>query len=210
MERIRITYSKTAGLRYTSNLDMHKIWERSLRRARLPLAYSQGFHPQPKLTQACPLPLGMTSSAEIIDVWLETEIDHAAFLTAINPALPPGLELQTIESIDLTAPSLPKQVVSAEYVVTLLDPEDAEQLQQRVAQLLAAGEIWRERRGKQVDIRPLIEEIKILPPDDQGRLRLTLRLAAREGATGRAELVVETLGYDPFDARVERVNLYFN
>jgi radical SAM-linked protein len=152
----------------------------------------------------------MTSSAEIIDVWLETEIDHAAFLTAINPALPPGLELQTIESIDLTAPSLPKQVVSAEYVVTLLDPEDAEQLQQRVAQLLAAGEIWRERRGKQVDIRPLIEEIKILPPDDQGRLRLTLRLAAREGATGRAELVVETLGYDPFDARVERVNLYFN
>ena len=210
MERIRITYSKTAGLRYTSNLDMHKIWERSLRRARLPLAYSQGFHPQPKLTQACPLPLGMTSSAEIIDIWLETEIDHASFLTAINPALPPGLELQTIESIDLTAPSLPKQVVSAEYIVTLLDPEDAEQLQQRVAQLLAAGEIWRERRGKQVDIRPLIEEIKILPPDDQGRLRLTLRLAARESATGRAELVVETLGYDPFDARVERVKLYFN
>ena len=210
MERIRITYSKTAGLRYTSNLDLHKIWERSLRRARLPLAYSQGFHPQPKLIQACPLPLGMTSRAEIIDVWLENEIDHAAFLTAINPALPPGLELQTIESVDLTAPSLPKQVVSAEYIVTLLDPEDAEQLQQRVAKLVAADEIWRERRGKQVDIRPLIEEIKILPPDDQGRLRLTLRLAAREGATGRAEQVVESLGYDSFDARVERVKLYFN
>ena len=59
MERLRITYSKTAALRYTSNLDMHKIWERALRRARLPLAYSQGFHPQPRLTQACPLPLGL-------------------------------------------------------------------------------------------------------------------------------------------------------
>ncbi len=209
MERIRITYSKTAGLRYTSNLDLHKIWERSLRRARLPLAYSQGFHPQPKLTQACPLPLGMTSRAEVIEVWLETEIEHAAFIASIQPALPPGLELQSIETIDLTAPSLPAQVVSAEYVVTLLDPEDAGQLRQRVTQLLEAVEIRREIRGKQVDMRPLIEGIEILTPDEQGRLRLTMRLAAREGATGRAEQVMAALGYDPFDARVERVKLYF-
>jgi radical SAM-linked protein len=205
--RLRIKYSKTAGLRYTSNLDLHKIWERSLRRARLPLAYSQGFHPQPKLPQACPLPLGMTSRSEIIDVWLETEIEHSSFLSSIQPALPPGLELQSVEAVDLAAPSLPTQVVSADYIVTLLDPEDEIQLLQRVTQLQAASEIRREWRGKQVDLRPLIEEIGILPPDDQGRLRLSMRLAAREGATGRAEQVVAALGYDPFDARVERVKL---
>ena len=208
MVRIRITYSKTAGLRYTSNLDIHKIWERSLRRARLPLAYSQGFHPQPKLTQACPLPLGMTSRSEIIDVWLETEIEQSSFISAINPAMPPGLELQSIESIDIAAPSLPKQVVAADYVVTLLDLVDSEQLLQRVTQLLEASEIPFEWRGKLVDLRPLIEEIEILAPDEQGRLRLNLRLVAREGATGRAEQVVAALGYDPFDARVERVKLH--
>jgi radical SAM-linked protein len=184
--RYRISYAKTAGLRYTSNLDLHKIWERSLRRARLPLAYSQGFHPQPKLIQACPLPLGMTSRSEMIDIWLETEIEQSAIFSALRPALPPGLELQSIESIDLTAPSLPKQVVAADYVVTLLDLEDPQQLHQRVSQVLQASEIQREWRGKQVDLRPLIEGIKILSPDDQGRLRLNMRLAAREGATGRA------------------------
>jgi hypothetical protein len=58
MQRIRIQYAKTEPLRYTGNLDMHRIWERTLRRARLTIAYSQGFHPQPRLNQACPLPLG--------------------------------------------------------------------------------------------------------------------------------------------------------
>lgn len=49
MKRIRIHYAKTEGLRYTSNLDMQKVWERALRRAGLPLYYSQGFHPQPRI-----------------------------------------------------------------------------------------------------------------------------------------------------------------
>ena len=208
MVRFRISYSKKAGMRYTSNLDIHRIWERSLRRAQLPLAYSQGFHPQPKLVQACPLPLGMVSSAEIIDVWLETEFDQTTLIDVIKPALPPGLDIHSIETVDLNAPSLPKQVVAADYVVTLLDPVDPQQLDERVTRLLQAGEISREWRGKQVDLRPLIEEIEILPPDEQGRLCLKLRLAAREGATGRAEQVMAVLGYDPFETRVERVKLH--
>ena len=68
MLRVRITYTKSGGLRYTGNLDMHKIWERTMRRARLPLAYSQGFHPQPRINQASPLPLGMVSQVEMVDV----------------------------------------------------------------------------------------------------------------------------------------------
>ena len=71
MERIRICYAKTEPLRYTSNLDVHKVWERLLLRARLPLAYSQGFHHQPRINQAAPLPLGFTSRVEMVDIWLE-------------------------------------------------------------------------------------------------------------------------------------------
>ena len=65
--RYRINYSKKEGMRYTSNLDVHKMWERTFRRAKLPLAYSQGFHPQPKIQQASPLPLGFLSDYEIVD-----------------------------------------------------------------------------------------------------------------------------------------------
>ena len=66
--RYRIQYKKTFELRYTAVLDIHKIWERYLRRAKLHLTYSQGFHPQPKLAQAAPLPLGFLSTDEFIDV----------------------------------------------------------------------------------------------------------------------------------------------
>ncbi len=210
MERLRLTYSKTAALRYTSNLDVHKIWERSLRRARLPLAYSQGFHPQPRLTQACPLPLGLTSLAEIIDVWLETDPPLEEVSAALKPALPPGLELHSIQAVDLHEPSLPTQVTSADYIATLLDPIDLDQLVRRVAELLSAADLRREWRGKVIDLRPLVERLEILPADDLGRARLSMRLAAREGATGRAEVVLAALGYDPYDVRVERVKLYFN
>jgi len=207
MQRLRITYTKTAALRYTSNLDIHRIWERSLRRARLSLAYSLGFHPQPKLIQACPLPLGLTSHAEMIDVWLETETTPAELSAALQPALPPGLELQAVEPVELLAPSLPKQVTSADYIATLLDPVDEALLAERVTALLAAAELRREYRGKNYDMRPLVEGLSLLPPDEQGRARLAMRLATRESATGRTDEVLSALGYDPYDVRVDRFKL---
>ena len=71
--RIRIVYSKADSLKYTGNLDLQKIWERLLRRANLPLAYSQGFHPQPRINQGCPLPLGFIGENEMVDIWLDFE-----------------------------------------------------------------------------------------------------------------------------------------
>ena len=63
--RIRITFVKQGALRYTGHLDLHKLWERAARRAELPLAYSQGFHPQPKMNMAAALPLGFSSRCEV-------------------------------------------------------------------------------------------------------------------------------------------------
>src|SRR3990172_977319 len=73
MIRCRMTYQKTEALRYTGNLDLQKIWERFLRRADLPVAYSQGFHPQPRIQQAAPLPLGFLSRAELADIYLDDD-----------------------------------------------------------------------------------------------------------------------------------------
>ncbi len=208
MQRLRIHYAKTNAMRYTSNLDVHKIWERTLRRAKLPLAYSQGFHPQPRLTQACPLPLGLLSRAEMLDIWLESEQDPGEVLHQLQPALPPGLEVQHIEPVDLKAPALPNQVVSSDYTALLLFGVDREQLKQGIAGLLAAGSLPRERRGKAYDLRPYIEGLELLPETDaNGHTSLTMRLSARESATGRAEEVLLALGCDPFDARIERTNL---
>ncbi|HLE27799.1 MAG TPA: TIGR03936 family radical SAM-associated protein, partial [Anaerolineales bacterium] len=75
MQRLRLTFAKTAAMKFSGHLDLHKTWERTLRRARLPLAYSQGFNPQPRLQLASALPLGFTSECEVLDAWMEAPQD---------------------------------------------------------------------------------------------------------------------------------------
>lgn len=203
MLRVRIHYSKTEPLRFTGNLDMQKIWERTLRRAHLPVVYSQGFHPQPKLNLACPLPLGITSQAEVIDVWLDCSSLTDTFWPALQAALPPGIEVRSFESIDLNAPALQTQTLAATYTADLRFEVSIHDLSQRVTRFLSAAQLLRQRRGKTYDLRPLVEDLRI----ETGRL--VMRLAARDGATGRPEEVLDQLGIQPHQARLERVMLHF-
>src|SRR5512137_2011434 len=118
--RIRLTFAKQGALRYTGHLDLHKIWERATRRANLPLAYSQGFHPQPKIQIAAALPLGFLGREEIVDIWLEADDTRLPSLVSIQPAAPPGLTILRVEQVDERGPALQTQVAAAEYEVTLL------------------------------------------------------------------------------------------
>jgi len=205
--RIRITFSKTAAMRYTGHLDLQRAWERTFRRAGLPLAYSQGFHPQPKLNLACALPLGFTSECEVIDAWLEAVLSNSDIQTALAGALPPGIRIHTLEEIDPRSPALQTQVQSTEYWVTLLDA--LPDLDARLERVLSASSIPRQRRGKSYDLRPLIEEIQHLEDGTDHLPRLAMRLAARESATGRPEEVLAELGVGIEAARVHRIKLYF-
>lgn len=206
MIRIRFSHTKSGALRYTGNLDMQKVWERAFRRARLPLAYSQGFHPQPRINQACPLPLGFTSNAELLDVWLNDELPLEQIRAAVEAALPGGIDIQAIEQIDLRTPALQTQVDTSDYNVILHQDVDLADMQTRVADLLAAASLPRERRGKTYDLRPLIVSLAVVNQPDQP-IRLHLCLTVREGATGRPEEVMLALGLDPFAASVERTGL---
>ncbi len=206
MERIRISYAKMEALRYTSNLDVHKVWERLLRRARLPLAYSQGFHPQPRINQAAPLPLGILSQVEMVDVWLEEDIPVEQVQESLKKAAPPGMEIHQVKTVDPKVPALPTVVRSAEYQVTLLDLVDAVELQAKLDAFVASETAVRERRGKSYDLRPLVEEIHVENPTG-APVRLWMRLSAREAATGRPDEVLLALGLDPFATRIERTGL---
>lgn len=214
--RIRITFSKQGALRYTGHLDLHNLWERAARRAAIPLAYSQGFHPQPKIQLASALPLGFSSRAELMDIWLKEERELSSLRNDLQSMLPSGIQILAIEPVDERAPALQTQVVSAEYEVTL-PPALASGLDGKVAALMDASSLPRERRGKQYDLRPLIEEIALPPPSaplsqNSGEgpgVRVLLRLAAREGATGRPEEVLSALGIPAEETRIERTRLIF-
>ena len=208
MIRIRIYYAKTEPMRYTGNLDINKVLERALRRADLPLAYSQGFHPQPRMNQACPLPLGMTSTAEILDCWLEEDLSLEEINNRLQPALPPGIEVESILSVDLQEPKVQTLVDSTEYTATLLDEIPAEELSARIQNILSADTLPRERRGKKYDLHPLIENMVMLTPDENDRQRFLMKLAARQGATGRADEVLDALNIQPGAARLVRTKIH--
>ncbi len=212
MRRIRLSYSKTQALRYTGNLDMQKIWERFLRRSGLPLAYSQGFHPQPRINQAAPLPLGMLSRCEIVDFWLQEDIPLAMISTSLQATSQPGIELHGIVLIDHRDPSLQTQVKSAEYLATLLTdhPPAAQSIeiyQDKIKQLLAATELIRIWRKKSYDLRKLVIHIELQPKNTQS-VGIRMHLRVGEGMTGRPEEVLSALAIDPHLARIERLAIH--
>jgi radical SAM-linked protein len=202
--RIRITFAKQGALRYTGHLDLHKLWERAARRAELPLAYSQGFHPQPKMNIAAALPLGFSSRCEVIDMRLEREIPLDGLREKLQGTLPTGIQVSSVETVDDKLPALQTQVASAEYEVTLTEAVDRSELERRIDSIMEAESIIRERRSKTYDLRPLIEELKLGDGD-----KIFMRLAAREGATGRPEEVLDMLGIAFEETRIERTHLLF-
>ncbi len=211
--RLRITFSKQGALRYIGHLDLHKVWERSLRRGRLPLAYSQGFHPQPKIQLAAALPLGFASRAEVLDLWLTEDLDPAGLPAALQEVMPPGLIILGVEQVDERAPALQTQVIAAEYQVEITEAVPASELNERLASVMAAESLPRERRGKRYDLRPLIEELTLTPcPSASGggtEAVIFMRLSAQPGATGRPEEVLAALGIPLEAARIERTRLLF-
>ena len=206
--RARITFTKQGALKYTGHLDLHRLWERAMRRADLPISYSQGFHPQPKISIAAALPLGFASRGEVLDVRLNEDIPTEEIATRLKDNLPPDIQVTKIESIDERAPALQTQVLSAEYEVHLTEPVDGSDLTRKVEEILKSKSLPRERRGKFYDLRPLIEMLSVVTEAD-GRIWLQMTVAARDGATGRPEEVLNALGIESEYTRVERTRLIF-
>jgi radical SAM-linked protein len=207
--RIRVTFTKTGPLIYIGNLDLLTIWERTARRADLPLAYTHAFHPQPKIHLAAPLPLGFSSRAEVLDMRLNEEVEAAGLQARVQAALPPGISVLEIRGMQMEEPALQTQVQAAEYEVSLSADVDVQELKKQVVELLGATTCPRQRRGKNYDLRPLIETLEVASGSDASRPSIRMRLSAREGATGRPDEVLEALGVRREDVYIERTGLIF-
>lgn len=201
--RYRLTFSKSPAMRYTGHLDLYRALERTIRRAGLPLAYTRGFSPHPKLQLASALPLGFTGRAEIADLWLEQAVPAAEILERLLRSAPPGIGFVQVEPVLHAEPSLQQQMDTATFEVAFETPIPAD-LPHRIEGLLRAESVVRERRGKTYDLRSLVNDLRLREP---GRLAMTL--SAREGATGRPEEVLDALGLDPLAADIERTTLAF-
>ena len=204
--RYRLTFAKTEAMRFAGHLDLHRTLERTLRRARLPLAYSQGFSPHPRITLAAALPLGCTSEADLADVWLEQAMDPQEILRSLQEVQPPGLRFERAQSASEAEPSLATQVSSSEYEICWEAAVSQDFVRRTILEILARPEIPKTRRGKDYDLRPLVLAMEARAASPQGFV-LWMQLAAREGATGRPDEVLEAMGLPLAGARIVRRRL---
>ena len=213
VQRLRITFGQAGALRYVGHLDMVRTWERGLRRAGVPLAYSGGFHPGPRFYFASGLPLGATGRAEIVDVLLTEAITPEAFLAAVGPHLPPDLSLAHAEEAPLKTPALQAVLQASVWQVDVESDEPPAALAGRIDALLAAEAVSasKRRKGRQVDydLRPLVLAISYQGQPEPGWHRLSMTLRSEPSATGRADAVLAALGLSEAVARIERVQLIF-
>jgi radical SAM-linked protein len=201
--RYRVEFSKGEVLRFIGHLDLHRTWERALRRAHLPLAYTQGMRPRIRLSIAQALPLGCSSEGELMDLWLTEASDIPALREHIAQVLPEGLSIENIQSVEYSDPKLQKLVRSAKYLASVPEGLDMDLLEQRVKKLLESTSLVRDRRGKSYDLRPLIISLDL----DSEAEQLSMQLSSLDGATGRADEVLREIGIDPAQSRIHRTSI---
>ncbi len=189
-----------------------RAWERALRRADVPLAYSHGFNPRPKLTFASPLPVGFTGRAEMVDILLQRRMELGQFASRLKRELPTGVQLVSVTEVSSTQPPLPGQVSAAEYEVLVESQESPGQVQVRLSYLLAAESVPRRRdrpgRVRVYDLRPLIKELWLIGHRENMYV-IGMRLQGDQHGTGRPDEVMEVLGLAEAVRGIERVRLLF-
>ena len=145
MQRLRIRYAKRGRLRFTSHRDFSRAFERAVFRARIPMAYSSGFNPHPRISYAGAAPTGSASEAEYLEIALAEVIDPAQAHADLDAALPDGLDV--IEVVPSAGGSMADRLEGSWWRITLQDtrPEEA---RPAVEALLATDEIIVERMTK--------------------------------------------------------------
>lgn len=211
MQRMRFHYTKGEPVKFVGHLDLARMWERALRRAGLPVAYSQGFNPQLRIQFASALPVGCSGCAEVADLWLDEPVAPQEFTDRVQAQLPSGVRVFDAHEVALELPSLQSQMHQAEYTIQL-DVTDAPlDVAAALAAFLAAAEVTRvrPRDGKAYDLRALVDDLHDQGTTPDGWMRLFTRLASRPGATGRPDELLEALGLGDLPRRIERTRLIF-
>ena len=161
--KFRLEYEKGEDVKFISHLDLIRIFERSFKRAEINIAYTQGFHPHPRISFGPPLSLGFTSNSEFIDIHCYDN-NISELISSLNKALPSGLKIKNAIKLFGKVVSLASVITRANYSVKLNKSFDQSYLKNIIAEFLKRDQIIIERirkaETKKMDIRPFIHSIE--------------------------------------------------
>jgi radical SAM-linked protein len=192
VQRLRLQYAKRGRLRFTSHRDFARAFERALRRADVPMAYSAGFTPHPRISYVGAAPTGMASEAEYLEIGLARRVDPAALVQAVHAALPDGLDI--VAAVEASSGSLTERITASVWRITWPDLHP-DVLRPAVEAFLAATSAPVERLTKDgrriIDARPAVVRADVLDTDDSA-VPAAPPASQRRQPAGRAilELVV--------------------
>ena len=199
MYKYAIRFSKDGMVRYTSHLDLFRLFKRAFRRTGIGIRYSQGFNPHPKMGFAQPLSLGYAADGEYLEFESDESISGKRLLTDLQRNLPEGVTVTAVMQIPEGQKSMAASVEAAEYAVDYPLPFDAVDADAMISGYLSQPEILAKKRQKktrklkEVDIKSKIREIRAERGED-GHLRLILVLDCGSASNLSAELVIQTFG----------------
>ncbi len=198
MYRLRIRFKRGPEIKFISHLDIIRLWQRAFRRAGIPLAYSEGFNPHTRISLAAPLALGVTSEAELMDIFTTKGVSPHVFKDSVSRQLPPGMEILQVYLIATTLPSLQSRIRNAEYRVEVETGKDEKEVEAVLASLLSKEHLpWQHQRDtgiRSYDLRALIDDLW-LTSWHSGYCTIGMRLRCDSGGSGRPEQVVKALGF---------------
>ena len=203
MQRLRIRFSRGEELKFISHLDIMRLWQRALHRAGIPLAYTEGFSPHPRISSAAPLAVGVTSQGELMDIFCAKWVSPHFFSTAVSQQLPPGIQILQVYPVAPIMPSLQSQVNYAEYEVELETEKDQPGVKAALASLLSVKQLpWHHQRDtgtRNYDLRALIDDLWLIDWRS-GYCTIGMRLRCDSGGSGRPEQVAAALGFSHPDS----------
>lgn len=189
VQRLRVWLGKQGEMALLSHLDLMRLFDRSIRRAAIPIAFTGGFHPSPRIVPANALPLGSTSSGEIVDFELTEFMEVEEFRSNLVAQLPVDIPIYRIEPIDPSAPAATQLLQRAEYLLTVQQPQtgvtpsaptSSELWQIWIAAVLATPEIWQDQTTKsgkrqRINLRDRLFELELVEVSSDDRPHSLLR-----------------------------------
>lgn len=176
-QRLRVTFGKRADMALLSHLDLVRLFDRATRRADLPIAFTGGFHPGPRISPASALSLGTTSAGEVVDFDLTERMDHLEFRQRLAAQFPANLPIYAVEEVPVDAPAATKVLEQAEYYLAVewvgdshSEDVSSPSWQTWIDQVLASHEIWTEQvsksgKSRQVNLRDRLDELELCHPE---------------------------------------------
>jgi len=210
MQRLRIRFCRGQEVKFISHLDVLRLWQRAFHRAEIHLAYSEGFSPHPRISLAAPLPIGVTSQGELMDILCTQWVSPHYFTTAVSQQLPPGIEILQAYQAALTLPSLQSQVRYTECRVEVETEKGQKAIESAITKLLSIEHLpWQHQRDtktRNYDLRALIDNLWLIDWRN-GYCAVGMRLRCDNSGSGRPEQVATALGFTRYPQLIHRIKL---